>query len=93
MLVGVVVVPILAVLVGVGLWKRGKRHAGWAFVTLGSTPAVVLLILGHVRPLVGLVAILGLVGGIVADEHGKRAWGLLGISIGVFALSAAAIYT
>jgi len=62
-------------------------------IAVGAVAALTLLALGHARPLVGLLAVLGFTGGIVADERGKRGWGLMGITVGLFALITAVMYT
>jgi hypothetical protein len=88
-----VVGPILAVLVGVGLRKRDRREAGGVLIAVGAVAALILLAFGQARPLVGLLAALGFTGGIIADERGKRGWGLTGVSVGFFALIIAVMYT
>lgn len=88
-----VVGPILAVAVGGGLIKRDRSSWGVALVALGIGAALVLLVLGHARPPVGLIATFGLLGGIVADERGNRPLGLAGIAVGFCALLIAGLYT
>jgi hypothetical protein len=87
-----VVGPILAVAVGGGLIKRDQQAWGAVLVVLGVGAAVALLVLGNTRPIVGLVAFAGLVGGFVADERGRRGVGLAGIGVGFFALLIAYFY-
>jgi len=88
-----VVLPVVAVLVGGGLLKRNQVAAGIGLAIAGVIAAVVFAALGNTRPLVGLVALLGIVGGIIADERGKRPIGLLGFSVGFLALLVAYFYT
>jgi hypothetical protein len=88
-----VAVPILAVAVGGGLIKRDQRPLGAALVGLGVLAVLVQLVLGHARPAVGMLAIFGMLGGLIADERGRSGIGLLGFSLGFIALLAAVVYT
>jgi hypothetical protein len=88
-----VVIPVVAVLIGGGLIKRDQVTVGVALLGGGTIAAVIFAALGNARPLVGLVALMGIVGGIVADERGKRPLGLGGFAVGFFALLIAYFYT
>jgi hypothetical protein len=88
-----VVIPIVATLFGGGLLKRDRVAAGIGLVAGGVIAAVIFVLLGNARPLVGLIALMGIVGGIVADERGKRPIGLAGFAVGFFALLIAYFYT
>jgi hypothetical protein len=88
-----VVIPIVALLLGGGLLKRDRIAAGVGLLAGGAIAAVVFAVLGNARPLVGLIAITGMVGGIIADERGKRPIGLAGFAVGFFALLIAYFYT
>ena len=87
------VTPVVATLVGGGLIKRERATLGICLAGGGVLAAVIFAALGNARPLVGLVAIVGIVGGIVADERGKRPAGLAGLAVGFFALLVAIFYT
>jgi hypothetical protein len=88
-----VFVPILAVAIGAGLFQRAYRGWGLALMGLGLAIAVGLLVSGRARPLLGLIGFAGLIGGPIVDEQGKRALGLAGIAVGLFALVIAVFYT
>jgi hypothetical protein len=56
---------------------------------------VIFAILGSWKPILGLTAITGLIGGLEVDRSGnpgRRALGLLGVATGLFALLIANLY-
>ncbi len=87
------VAPIVATFVGVGFYRRGRAAAGVGLVGGGLAAAVIFSLLGNGRPLVALVALVGIAGGISADERGERPVGLAAFSLGFLALLAAMFYT
>lgn len=88
-----VVLPVVAVPVGGAFLKRNRVAVGIGLAIAGVIAAVIFAALGNARPLVGLVALLGIIGGIIADERGKRPIGLVGFSVGFLALLVAYFYT
>jgi hypothetical protein len=82
-----------AVAIGVGLIKRNHRRIGTTLVVGAVAAVITMMISGNPRPLAGVVGATAFVGGIIADEHGKRGMGLAGVSIGFFALMFAYLYT
>jgi hypothetical protein len=90
-----VIAPILALCVGGGLARRGHGRVGVLIGTVGVVGALALAVSGTWRPLLGLIAISGFLFGIEADRPGnpgRRALGILGIAVGLFALLAATFY-
>ena|ERR1700761_4578440 len=89
------VASILAFVVGLGLARRSHRTTGVALLGGAVVTAFVLAASGEWRPLLAVIAIAGFFGGLTADRPGnpgKRALGLLGITIGMFALVIAGVY-
>ncbi len=88
------VASIGALCVGVGLLRRGRRTAA-ALLAGAVVVAAVPATFGEWRPLLVLIAIAGFFVGMRADLPGhpaRRALGLLGITVGLFALLIAAVY-
>jgi hypothetical protein len=91
-----VVTPILALCVGGGLVRRKHQTVGIALVASAVAAVVLLAIFGSWRPIVGMISIVGFLVGLEVDRPGKprrRALGLLGITVGMFALLIAVAYT
>lgn len=91
-----VVAPAMSFCVGGGLMRRDRRILGMVLITIGALAALALAAAGTWRPLVGLIAIAGMAMGLEVDLPGnprRRALGLLGVAIGLFALIVAVIYT
>jgi hypothetical protein len=91
----VVFAPIVALCVGVGLARRGHRQLGLLIVAVGTVAAIALALAGSWRPLLGLIGIAGFLFGLEADLPGnpaRRALGMLGIAVGLFALLIAGLY-
>jgi hypothetical protein len=89
------IAPIVAFCVGVGLSRRGHRRIGIAAAAVGVVAALIMAATGAWRPLLGLIAISGFLVGIevdVAGSAGRRALGMLGVAVGLFALLTAAVY-
>ena len=75
--------------------RRDHRGAGLALVASAVVVVVILAISVSWRPALGLIAIVGLFGGLEIDRPGdpkRRALGLLGVAVGLFALIIAAFY-
>jgi hypothetical protein len=88
-----VIAPIVAVGIGVGLMKRSRVAIGVMLVAAGVGAVVVLAVSGKAKPIVGMIAMIGLIGGLIADEKGHRPLGLAGIAVGMFALFIAYFHT
>lgn len=88
-----VLAPVTAVMVGVGLMRRDRETAGAALAAAGVAAVTVLALLGTLRPAVGLIAVTGLVGGVIADEKDMRPLALAALAVGMFALIIARFYT
>jgi hypothetical protein len=81
--------------VGIGSVRRGHRTIGVALLFAAAVVVAALALFGNWRPLVGLIAIAGFLGGLEADDPRsprRRALGVLGIAIGFCALLIAVLY-
>jgi hypothetical protein len=90
-----VLAPFAALCIGVGLARRGHRRSGVPLAAAGGIAAIGLAAEGTWRPLLGLIAISGFLFGIEVDRPGnprRRALGMLGIAVGLFALLIAGVY-
>jgi hypothetical protein len=90
-----VAVPIVVFCIGVGLVRRDHRAIGAGLVGAAVVGAVVLALFSTPRPLIGLIAIAGFAFGLEIDQPGvprRRALGLLGLTVGMFALLIGALY-
>jgi hypothetical protein len=90
-----VAAPIVAFCIGVGLVRRDRRAVGLGLVGAGVAGAVVLAMLDTPRPLIGLIAIAAFGFGLEIDRPGvprRRALGLLGLTVGMFALLIGGLY-
>ena len=90
-----VLAPFAALCIGVGLARRGHRRSGVPLAAAGGIAAIGLAAEGTWRPLLGVIAIFGFVFGLEVDRPGdakRRALGLLGIAVGLFALLIAGVY-
>jgi hypothetical protein len=67
-----VIIPVVATLLGGGLLRRDRVTAGIGLLGGGAISALVFAVMGNARPLIGLIAIVAMVGGTIADERGKR---------------------
>lgn len=87
--------PFVALCVGIGLARRRHPTSGIPLAAAGAIAGVVLAAAGTWRPLLGLIAISGFLFGIEVDRPGnprRRALGMLGIAVGLFALLIAGVY-
>jgi hypothetical protein len=92
----VAAVPIVCFCFGVGLIRRDRRRLGAVIVALAPIVAAAFAASGNWRPLGALIAVSAFLGGLEADLPGhpaRRALGLLGITVGLFALLATGLYT
>jgi len=81
--------------VGIGLARRSHRSAGVLLAGAAVAAAIALALSGSWRPVLYLLAIAGLLGGLAVDRPGdpaRRALGLLGIATFLFALTTSALY-
>jgi hypothetical protein len=88
-----VMAPIIGFAVGVGLWRRERRRGGVGLMVASVVATLLLAGFGYMRPLVGLIAATGLVGGVIVDEEGRRVLALVSVTVGFFALMIAYFYT
>jgi hypothetical protein len=90
-----VLAPFAALCIGVGLARRGHSAFGVPLAAAGAIAAIGLAAVGTWRPLLAVIAISGFVFGLEVDRPGdakRRALGLLGIAVGLFALLIAGVY-
>jgi len=81
--------------VGIGLLRRNHRRVGIVLIASAVIAGGALAVSGSWRPILGLIAFAGLLGGIETDRQGdpkRRALGLLGIAVCLFALTISAFY-
>lgn len=82
------IAPMGVFCIGVGLLRRAHRSSGLALAASAVGAAGILAIAGVWRPMLGLIAIAGFLGGLEVDRPGdtrKRVLGLLGVAAGMLA--------
>lgn len=90
-----VALPIVAFCIGVGLVRRDHRAVGLGLTGAAVAGALVIALFDTPRPLIGLIAIAAFGFGLEIDRPGvprRRALGLLGLTVGMFALLIGALY-